>query len=76
MTDESAIETRRREIVTEHLLFHLITHVEAHLPGLLDTLDASVAHLGDPAHDGSKDDEAVRAIARAFLESARKDGVV
>ncbi|WP_315761003.1 hypothetical protein [Sphingomonas sp. Y38-1Y] len=73
MTD--AIQTRRREIATEHLLFKLIEYVEANHPGLLDFLEASLDHLGDPADGADKDDEAVRQIARRMIAGARRQGV-
>ena len=69
MTD--AIATRRREMAVEHLLFRLIGYVEARHPGLLDELEGSLDHLGDPAHDDSKDDDAVREIARKMIAGAR-----
>lgn len=72
MTD--AVQTRRREIATEHVLFKTIEYVEARHPGLLDFIEASLDHLGDPATDDSKDDEAVRAIARKMLTGARREG--
>ncbi|NJC34722.1 hypothetical protein GGR88_002236 [Sphingomonas jejuensis] len=72
MTD-TAIQTRRREIATEHLLFKLIEYVEGQHPGLLDTLEQSLDHLGDPADDDSKDDEAVRQIARRMIAGARAE---
>ena len=75
MTDDQAIQTRRREIAAEHVLFKTIEYVEAQHPGLLDFVEASLDHLGDPAHDGTKDDEAVRAIARKMIAGARKEGV-
>jgi hypothetical protein len=75
MTDDTAVQARRREIATEHLLFKLIEFVEARHPGLLDWLEDSLDHLGDPAHDGTKDDEAVRTIARTMITGARKEGV-
>ena len=71
MTDDTAIQTRRREIASEHLLFKLIEYVEARHPGLLDHLEQSLDHLGDPAHDETKDDEAVRTIARRMIVGAR-----
>jgi hypothetical protein len=46
--------------------------VEAQHPGLIDRIEASLDHLGDPGKDGTADDEAVREIARKFLASARK----
>ncbi len=44
-------------------------------PGLLDFVEGSLDHLGDPARDGTKDDEAVRAIARRMLDGARRQGM-
>lgn len=67
----TAIATRQREMAVEHLLFRTIAHVEASHPGLLDALEASLDRLGDPADDASKDDAAVRAIARRMIEGAR-----
>ena len=74
MTDD-AVQTRQREIAAEHVLFKLIEYVEARHPGLLDFIEGSLDHLGDPARDGTKDDEAVRAIARKMLTGARREGV-
>jgi hypothetical protein len=68
------IQTRRREIATEHLLFKLMEYVESRDPGLLDFLETSLDHLGDPAHGDDKDDEAVRAIARRMIVGARREG--
>ncbi|WP_277979473.1 hypothetical protein [Sphingomonas phyllosphaerae] len=67
--------TRQREIATEHLLFKLIEYVESRDPGLLDFLEASLPHLGDPAQDDSKDDEGVRGIARRMIAGARAQGM-
>ena len=75
MSEDTAIQTRRREIATEHLLFKLTEYVETKHPGLLDFLEASLDHLGDPARDDSKDDEAVRAIARKMIAGARHEGI-
>ncbi|USU08662.1 hypothetical protein NF700_16605 [Sphingomonadaceae bacterium OTU29MARTA1] len=75
MTDDTAIDTRRREIATEHLLFKTMEYVEARHPGLLDFLEASLGHLGDPARDGTKDDEAVREVARRMIVGARAEGI-
>ena len=75
MPDEIAVSTRRREIAAEHLLFKLIEYVEAKQPGLLDFIEGSLDHLGDPAHDESKDDGAVREVARRMLAGARRQGV-
>lgn len=77
MTDDIAVRTRRREIAVEHLLFELfelIEYVEASRPGLLDHLERSLDHLGDPAHDDTRDDEAVRTIARRMIAGARAEG--
>lgn len=72
---DTATQARQREIATEHLLFKLMEYVEARHAGLLDFMEASLDHLGDPATDGSKDDEAVRKIARRMIIGARKQGV-
>jgi hypothetical protein len=74
MTDDTAVQARRREIASEHLLFKLIEYVEARHPGLLDFLEGSLDHLGDPARDGTKDDAAVRAIAQRMITGARAEG--
>lgn len=74
MNEDTAVQTRRREIAVEHVLFKLIEYVEAKQPGLLDELESSLNHLGDPAMDESKDDEAVREIARKLIASARHEG--
>lgn len=71
---DTAVRTRRREIAAEHLLFKLTEYVEAKHPGLLDFLEGSLDHLGDPANDDTKDDEAVRAIARKMIAGARRQG--
>lgn len=73
MTD--TVQTRQREIAAEHLLFKTIEWVEAKHPGLLDHIEGSLDHLGDPAADDTKDDEAVRAIARKMLAGARRQGL-
>lgn len=64
---------RRRELAIEHLLFGVIRFVGARHPEMLDELDRSVAHLGDSAKDETKDDEAVRDIARLFIKSLRSE---
>lgn len=74
MTDDTFVQTRRREIATEHVLFKLIEYVEARQPGLLDFIEGSLDHLGDPAHDETKDDAAVREIARKMIVGARREG--
>ena len=73
MTDDTAVQARRREIATEHVLFKLIEYVEARHPGLLDVIEGSLDHLGDPARDETKDDDAVRAIARKMVAGARAE---
>jgi hypothetical protein len=65
-------EERRREVAVEHLLFQTVAYVEKQHPGLLDHLEASLDHLGDSADDETKDDEAVRDVARLFIASLRK----
>ncbi|MGA1799774.1 hypothetical protein VH567_13455 [Sphingomonas sp. 4RDLI-65] len=75
MTPDTATQTRQREIATEHLLFKLMEYVEARHAGLLDFMEQSLDHLGDPATDDTKDDEAVRQIARGLIVGARKQGV-
>lgn len=73
-TDDTATQTRHREIAAEHVLFKLIEYVEAKHPGLIDFIEGSLDHLGDPAKDETKDDEAVREIARLMLAGARREG--
>lgn len=74
MTEDTLVQTRHREIATEHVLFKLLEYVETRHPGLLDFIEGSLDHLGDPAHDGTKNDEAVREIARRMLVGARREG--
>lgn len=71
---DTTTQTRQREIATEHLLFKLMEYVEARHAGLLDFMEQSLDHLGDPANDDTKNDEAVRQIARAMITGARKQG--
>jgi len=75
MMADTATLARQREIATEHLLFKMMEFVEDRHAGLLDFLEQSLDHLGDPANDGTKDDEAVRTIARKMITAARKQGV-
>jgi hypothetical protein len=75
MMADTATLARQREIATEHLLFKMMEFVEDRHAGLLDFLEQSLDHLGDPANDGTKDDEAVRTIARKMVTGARKQGV-
>ena len=67
----AVVSARQREIAVEHLLFKTIEFVEQRHPGLLDSIEDSLDHLGDRAHDATKDDEAVRAIARKMIAGAR-----
>lgn len=67
-------DARRREIAVEHLLFKTMEYVEQRHPGLLDFMSESLDHLGDRADDDSKDDEAVRTVARRMIEGARRQG--
>jgi hypothetical protein len=69
----SAVQARQREMAVEHILFHVVRHVEAQQPGFIDMVERSLDHLGDPGKDGTGDDEAVREIARKLLASARKE---
>lgn len=74
MTDTSttqSVETRHRELAIEHILFGTIKRLAASDPGLLGELEASVDHLWDHAADETRDDEAVRAVARRFIKSLR-----
>lgn len=71
MTTPQAVATRQREMAVEHILFNVIEHIEAKHPGLLDTIEGSLNHLGDPADDETKDDEVVREIVRKMIRSAR-----
>ena len=69
----SAVQARQREMAVEHILFHVVRAVERQQPGLIDTIEGSLDHLGDPGKDGTADDAAVREIARKLLASARKE---
>ncbi len=71
MTTPQAVATRQREMAVEHVLFQVIEHLEGQHPGLLDAIEGSLDHLGDPADDDTKDDEAVRDIVRKMVRSAR-----
>lgn len=73
-TTDTATQTRRREIATEHLLFKTIEYVEKQHPGLLDFLEGSLDHLGDPSTGPDKDDAAVREIAQRMIVGARRQG--
>jgi len=70
---DATVQARRREIVAEHLLFTTLRFLTGRHPELLDALEESVGHLGDPPGGGTQDDEAVRDIARRFLASLRAE---
>ena len=69
---QSGAEARHRELATEHLLFQTLVYIERQFPGLFDHLEQSIAHLGDHASDDTKDDEAVREVARRFVHGLRR----
>ena len=66
-------ETRHREMAIEHLLFGTIRFVAHRHPELLNELDASLDHLWDKADEDTRDDEAVRDVARRFIKSLRAE---
>ncbi len=72
-TTDPIADARRREMAVEHLLFGTIRFVAQRNPELLDELDGSLGHLWDKADDATRDDEAVRAIARRFIKSLRAE---
>ena len=73
-TAESQIaDARHRELATEHLLFGTIRFLAQEHPGLLKSLEVSVDHLWDKADDDTRDDEAVREVARRFLKGLRAE---
>ena len=69
---ESGAKARHRELATEHMLFWTLIYIERQFPGLFDHLDQSIEHLGDHADDDTKDDEAVREVARRFVQGLRR----
>ena len=71
--NDTAVQARRREIAVEHVLFKTIEYVERQHPGLLDYVENSLDRLGDYARDETKDDEAVREIARKLIQGARAE---
>ena len=66
-------DARRREMAIEHLLFGTLRFVAHRHPELIDELDASLEHLWDKGDDDTRDDEAVRGVARRFIRSLRKE---
>ena len=71
--EEQVAQERRRELAVEHLLFATMRYVARQSPDLLDELERSLEHLGDSARDETKDDEAVREVARRFIRSLRAE---
>lgn len=71
MPTQQDVATRQREMAAEHILFKVIEWVEARHPGLLNEIEGSLDGLGDPASDETKDDAAVRSIARKMIRGAR-----
>ncbi len=57
----------------EHLLFGTIRFVAQRHPELLGELDRSLDHLWDSGTDATRDDEAVRTIARKLLKSLHSE---
>ena len=57
-------------MAVEHIVFQLLRHLERQSPGLIDQIEGSLDHLGDPAKDGTSDDAAVVEIARKLLAGA------
>ena len=69
----AAVAARHREMAVEHLLFGTVRFLSQCQPELLAELEESLAHLWDHADDASRDDEAVRDVARRFLKSVRAE---
>jgi hypothetical protein len=69
----SVADARRREMAVEHILFNSLRFIAARHPELHDELERSLDHLWDHADDGTRDDEALRTIARKFLKSLRAE---
>ncbi len=68
---QSGAQARHRELATEHMLFQTLVYIERQFPGLFDHLEKSIDRLGDHADDDTKDDEAVKEVARLFVQSLR-----
>lgn len=66
-------DARRREMAVEHLLFGTLRFVAHRHPELIAELEGSLDHLWDKADDDTRDDEAVRAVARRFIRSLRAE---
>lgn len=67
------VAARHRELAVEHLLFGTLQFLVGRDPALLDALEGSLDHLWDKAEDASRDDEAVRGVARRFIRSLRRE---
>lgn len=67
------VAARHRELAVEHLLFGTLQFLAGRDPALLDALEGSLDHLWDKAEDASRDDEAVRGVARRFIRSLRRE---
>ena len=72
-TEAALADARHRELAIEHLLFGTIRHLARENPDLLTSLEASLDHLWDMADDGTRDDAAVRDVARRFLKSLQAE---
>jgi hypothetical protein len=66
-------DARRREMAVEHLLFGTLRFLAHRHPELVTELEGSLGHLWDRAEDGTRDDEALRAVARRFIKSLRAE---
>ncbi len=66
-------DARHRELAVEHLLFGALRFVAGRHPELLDELEGSLDHLWDKADDDTRDDDAVRSVARRFIKSLRAE---
>jgi hypothetical protein len=66
-------DARRREMAIEHLLFGTISFLAKRHPELLDELEGSLSHLWDLADEDKRNDEAVRHIAKRFINSLRAE---
>ena len=64
-------DARRREMAIEHLLFGTLRFVAHRDPELIAELEGSLDHLWDKADDDTRDDEAVRTVARKFIRALR-----
>ncbi|PIK72483.1 hypothetical protein CS379_13730 [Methylobacterium frigidaeris] len=60
-------------MVAEPLLFTTLRVLAGRHPDVIDALEGSVDHLGDPGSDATQDDEAVRDIARRFVASLKAE---